>query len=63
MYDLIVVVLCVVEMLTTQLNPRKDALYPVDKPVDNFKSYPQDLWITSFQQVINNELTSYQQSY
>ncbi len=50
-------------MLKTHLNAGDRSTDPVDKAVDNSGDNFRDLWITSYQQVINNELTLYQQSY
>lgn len=50
-------------MLKTHLNARDRSTRPVENPVDKSVDNFRDLWMTSYQQVINNELTLYQQSY
>jgi len=50
-------------MLITHLNAGDRFIDPVDNPVDNSGDNFCDLWIKSYQQVINNESTLYQQSY
>ena len=50
-------------MLKTHLTARDLSTDPVENPVDKSVDNFPDLWIESYQQVINNELTLYQQSY